>query len=323
MPEDKTDTTKPCVFIQTNHKQMVGAIVAEHSFRRFSKNTDKFDIKIVDCRDYDFFTARQGQKFLRSGTWREWDMNDLQSFTLTRFMPPELMNYKGKAVVVDPDVFALDDVWKLFTMDMEGKAIWCRPRSKKVVDINGDMATSVMLLDCAKLTHWKVEEQFNAMFEGKVDYKEWITLRKEPRESIGLLDGTWNDLDVLTRETHFLHTTKRITQPWKTGLRVDFRPSDKHSEIPVIGWAMTLRRKLFGEYAFLGHYRQNPDRNQENFFFGLVQECLDNGMLTMAQLRREMVANHVRHDAVEVLERTPPLDETISRLTGAQVHCRT
>ncbi len=305
---------KPCVFIQTNAKQMVGAIVAEHSFRRFSDHADEFDIKIMDNRNYPFFAAKEGKKFLRNGVWRNWVMSDLQSFTPTRFMPPELMGYRGKSVVVDPDVFALDDVWKLFTMDMQGKAIWCRPRKTGSTDINGNMASSVMLLDNQKLKHWRVEEQFNSMFEGKLDYKDWVPLRNEPRESIGLLDDAWNHLDVLTKRTHFLHTTKRITQPWKTGLRVDFRPSDKFSKIPVVGWAMTLRRKMFGEYALMGRYRQNPDQNQENFFFGLVKECLDNGMLTMEQLEFEMKNNHVRHDAATVVSNCPPLEETLSAL---------
>ena len=39
------------VFIQTNHKQIVGAIVAEHAIRRYSAHNDKFDIQIVDSRD--------------------------------------------------------------------------------------------------------------------------------------------------------------------------------------------------------------------------------------------------------------------------------
>ncbi len=316
MTKENNAEPKPCVFIQTNAKQYVGAVVAEHSFRRFSENNDKFDIKIIDNRDHPFFAAKQDQYFLRNGAMRKWDMNDLQSFTLTRFMPPELMGYRGKAVVVDPDVFAIDDVWKLFTMDMKGKAIWCRPRKKNSTDINGDMASSVMLLDCAQLKHWKVEEQFNSMFDRKLEYKGWVTLRNEPRESIGLLDDTWNDLDVLTKKTHFLHTTKRITQPWKTGLKVDFRPSDKHNKIPVLGWAMTLRRKLLGEYALLGQYRQNPDMNQQNLFFGLLKECIDNGMVDMKQLEHEMKNNHVRHDAVRVVEQTPPLKETVAGLPG-------
>ena len=80
---------KPCVFIQTNHKQITGAIVAEHALRRYSSNNEKFDVKIIDSRDYPFFAAREGQEYLRDGVKRVWLNDDLQSFTPTRFMPPK------------------------------------------------------------------------------------------------------------------------------------------------------------------------------------------------------------------------------------------
>ncbi len=68
-----------------------------------------------------------------------------------------------------------------------------------------------------------------------------------------------------------------------------------------------MRRRIFGNYAFMGRYRRHPDRNQERFFFGLLRECLDEGIVTEDMLREEMCRNHVRHDAFEVLDRTSPL----------------
>ena len=40
----------------------------------------------------------------------------------------------------------------------------------------------------------------------------------EDRKTIGLLENSWNDLDVLNSNTRMLHTTRRWTQPWKAGL---------------------------------------------------------------------------------------------------------
>ena len=65
-------------------------------------------------------SAREGQSFLRGGTSRIWHMADLQSFTPLRFLPPKLMNWQGRAVVTDPDVFAVGDVYELLQMDMLG-----------------------------------------------------------------------------------------------------------------------------------------------------------------------------------------------------------
>ena len=83
-----------------------------------------------------------------------------------------------------------------------------------------------MLLDCAKLTHWRTAEQFDEMFESKRDYMDWICLKLEPRETIGLLEPEWNDFDHLAENTKLLHNTKRWNQPWKTGLPVDFTPAE-------------------------------------------------------------------------------------------------
>jgi hypothetical protein len=49
-----------CVFIQTNHKQITGAIVAEYALRRYSLNNDKFQVRIVEKRNYPYFDQREG-----------------------------------------------------------------------------------------------------------------------------------------------------------------------------------------------------------------------------------------------------------------------
>ena len=295
------------VFIQTNHKQLTGALVAKYALRRYSKHNDRFDVRLINTQDYPFFTAREGQKYLRDGAQWDWLNDDLQSFTLTRFMPPELMAYQGRAVVMDPDIFAAVDVWELLSKDMRGKAILCRKRSGPKGFVDKCWASSVMLLDCARLTHWKVEQQFNALFTGELDYHDWICLKQEDPDSIGLLEPEWNDFDRFTPKTRMLHTTRRRTQPWKTGLPVDWRLSEKFRLFPPIGWLVRAQRKMFGYYGLLGHYWRHPDRNQERFFFGLLKECLTKGDIKEDFLRDEIAAKHVRHDVFEVLDRTPAL----------------
>jgi hypothetical protein len=298
---------KHTVFIQTNHKQIAGAIVAEHALRRYSTHNDQFDVRIMDTRDFPFFQAREGQYYLRDGVQRVWLNDDLQSFTPTRFMPPQLMGYQGRAVVIDPDIFACTDVWELLTRDMEGKAILCRMRSGPKGLIDRCYASSVMLLDCAKLTHWHAEEQFNAMFDSDFDYQPWICLKNEDPDGIGFFEKEWNDFDKFSTDTKMLHTTRRKTQPWKTGLPTDWRPSERFRLFPPAAWLLRARRHIFGEYGMLGTYKAHPDKNQEDFFFGLLKECLNEGKITEDFLRGEMAQNHVRHDAFEVLERVPDL----------------
>ena len=52
----------------------------------------------------------------------------------------------------------------------------CRTRAgaKRIYD--GNYASSVMLLDCARLGHWQVEKQFRELFTFERDYRKWINL---------------------------------------------------------------------------------------------------------------------------------------------------
>jgi len=293
---------KPCVFIHTNHRQLVGALVSSHSLARNSRSADRFEIRILHTQDYPFLLEREGQPYLRDGARPVWRYEDLQSFTPLRFKPPEEMGYAGRAVVIDPDVFAVGDIWELLSRDMGGKAIVCRPRSS-LGGLHSDLASSVMLLDCARLRHWRCEEDFAELFAFRRDYMDWIRLKLEPREAIGLFEQEWNDFDRLTPQTKLIHNTKRHTQPWKTGLPVDFTPPrERVKALKPATWLRPLQRR-----PLLERYAPHPDPNQERFFFGLLKECLEKGIVSETLLRDEIRQNHVRHDAFSVLERTPPL----------------
>jgi hypothetical protein len=299
---------KNTVFIHTNEKQMVGAIVSEHSFKRNSRNPDAFDVKIIRREDYSFFDDYEGKKFLRAGTWRVWKNSDLQSFTPTRFMPPELMGYQGKAVVVDPDVFAVGDVNELFERDMKGFAVMAKPRPGH----NGRadyVATSVMLLDCAKLKHWKLKDMFAQMFAGTLDYEDLATLNAEPKGTVGHLESFWNDFDRLEADTKLIHNTKRRTQPWKTGLPIDFQNRIK---IPFVD-------KILGTNGIVLplKYKKHPDQRQEAFFFSLLKECLDQGKVSKEVVLEHMAKKHVRADALDVLARVPTVAQVLEQRTAA------
>jgi hypothetical protein len=291
----------PTVFIHTNHKQIVGALVSQYSLKRNSRHPDRFETRIINSEDHPFLRAREGQAYLREERMVTWNYNDLQSFTPLRFMPPELMGYEGRAVVVDPDVFAVGDITELLDRDMQGKAILCKARRTEK-----KFASSVMLLDCAKLTHWHCEQQFEEMFEMKRDYMDWISLLCEPEETIGRLEDEWNSFDTLNENTKLLHNTQRRTQPWKTGLPVDFALFEKVRRKAKLG---PIRRAWFEHMTRPAPsvYQPHPDPRQEQFFFSLLRECVEKGIVAESFLREEMLRNHVRHDALELLDRAQPL----------------
>ena len=310
---------RACVFIQTNHRQMLGALVSHYSLQRASKHNDAFDVRIMNHGDHAFFRSKEGKPYLRGGSEAIWRNDDLQSFTPLRFMPPELMGYAGRAVVIDPDVFAVADVHELLSRDMEGKAVMCRRaapapdknKAAKTKAAEGGLPTSVMLLDCGKLRHWRCENDFNELFAFARDYADWMSLKLEDRETVGLFEDEWNDFDTLTERTKLLHTTKRRTQPWKTGLPFEFTVPEKSKKknskgSPIRKWFLQARRSVFGG-GNKRLYEPHRDPNQERFFFGLLRECIDKGVVSEDLVREEMKRNHIRHDALKVLEQTPPL----------------
>lgn len=279
-----TDT----VFIQANPRQMLGARISAFSYQRNARRAGSFDVRILDTSKFPRLN-QPGQSILRGDHVRPWDPDDLQSFTPLRFAPPQVMGFQGLAVVTDPDIFGVGDVGELFERDLEGKAIWAVPRPGH----NGQadyIATSVMLLDCAKLKHWDFDQDLDDLFAHRFDYVDWIELKREGRSTIGMLGPEWNDFDHLTARTKLLHTTKRRTQPWKTGLPVDYTLR----ESGPLDFFRRLRSSRYG---------QHPDRNQEALVFSLLAEMVDGGAMTKTLLVEEMAANHIRHDALDLIDR--------------------
>jgi hypothetical protein len=232
---------------------------------------------------------RQGQSVMRGGYVRPWDPDDLQSFSPLRFAPPTMMGFSGRAVVTDPDCFALGDVTDLFGRDMKGKAVMAVPRPGHGGE-SDYIATSVMLLDNPRLRHWDFDRQIDDLFAHRFDYLDWVALKREQRSTVGLLEPGWNSFDRLDDETEILHTTKRRTQPWKTGLLVDYTLRES-------GPFDTLRRLVHRRY------QPHPDPNQEALIYSLLAEMLDRRMVTTKELVAEMAADHIRHDSLELIER--------------------
>jgi hypothetical protein len=292
---------KNVVFIQANDKQMLGAKLAEFAIRRASKRNDEFDIVIMRVEDFPHLFNREGQSYTKNGIEVPWDKSDLQSFTLTRFLPPQLMNFSGRALVIDPDVFATSntEVMDLFDMDMEEFSLRC------VITENENGRTfhsSNMLLDCNKLTDWNWDILIDNIFYKKVDYREQMSLKRQDPSIIGPLEEIWNHYDTLTSETKFIHFTKRLTQPWKTGLEVDFyyepgRP--KFGFIPrslVDGIKRILKRP-----GFETHYLENPNSDQVSFFLDLVRDAVSSGAINKLDLESEIEKKHVRQDLLNVI----------------------
>lgn len=271
------------VYIQANNKQILGAKLAEFAIRKYHPKND-IAIRIINVDDLDIFKAFSGHTYRRKGILVKYDRLDLQSFTLTRFMPPEMNGFDDLAIVIDPDIFALTDIQELFNSDMHGKAIMACAK-KDAYD------SSVMLLDCSKLKHWNIKTILSLLSEKKMDYHKLMTLSYE-RKNIAELSRIWNSLDYLDSNTKMLHTTERLTQPWKTGLKIDFTRHNSGKIFGIIPRNLIL--KLRGKYP--SRYQEHPDKNIQKFFFNLTKEALESGFVKQSEIDQEIRLGHIRPD---------------------------
>jgi hypothetical protein len=275
---------------------MVGA----YSLRTRSKHCDKFEIRLLQLEQTPFLQKFSGGKFeLEPGEFVVFHKDSYMSFAPLRRLVPHLMNYSGRALVLDPDIFAVADIDDLLSQDMGGKAILCRKRMSHVGDkVSEVYATSVMLLDCAQLHHWQWHEEIEKLFAGKITFNRWFALLDEPPENIGPLADSWNDFDHLDADTKLLHMTALKTQPWRTGLAID----ENRSRFWPVNLLKQLKRKILRqELRGLKH----PDPAQEAYFFGLLKECVEDGEISQQFIRQQIRRRLLRPDTFELMRNLP------------------
>jgi hypothetical protein len=293
---------RPTVVIHTNDRQMVAALVSAHSLKSRSKNPDLFDVRLLRLEETPYLYKRHNQQF----TWWDgsepsvWRRHDLQSFAPLRRMVPALFDFQGRALVIDPDIFAIGDVYELLSRDMGGKAILCRQKPE-CREGRRLFSSAVMLLDCSKLTHWQWERDINDLFSGRLKMGPWLSLLDQSPEQIGLFEEEWNHHDTLSEKTKLLHNTEISTQPWKTGLPADYHDYAPRHGAWLEGVKRITRRVLSAGQDNTVRYQPHPDPRQEQLFFTLLRECLDQGSITKRFLRKAIRRNYLRKDTFALL----------------------
>lgn len=275
------------IFIQANNKQLLGAKIAKFAMETYGKTlAHNTPVTIMNVEEYPWYTKYEGMTYKRGEEMRTHSKDDLQFFTLSRFHPPKLMGYEGRAIVIDPDIFALKDVHELFETLHGAPVAACKKKDT--------WDTSVMVLDCEKLRHWNLEKILQGLKDGTEDYRNWMQLKSEDVQEI---PRTWNSLDLLSENTGMLHTTNRLTQPWKTGLPIDFTLGTPPKLFGIIPRTPLL--KLRGKLPT--HYKQHPNTNIENLFFNLTKEALTQGAITKEEIEQAIANKNIRPDLLHAI----------------------
>ena len=181
-------------------------------------STASVDIKIIPLK--------QKQLKLDDLYWRDKDKLASTEFTFTRFLIPELMNFKGWALFIDCDFVALEDVKKLFAQADDRYAIMCAhhdytPKEGFKMDGKAQLAyprknwSSMMLFNCGHPSNKKLTKELinDPETTGKYLHRfSWLN-----DSEIGQLSHEWNWLVGWYKEPKdgkpkFLHYTEG--GPW-------------------------------------------------------------------------------------------------------------
>ena len=179
------------VFVGYDPREDIAYQVCKHSIETQCKNVSVHPLK---------------QSELRSAGWYKRPEDKLASteFTFTRFLVPELTNFKGWALFMDCDMILQTDIQELFDQADDKYAVMCVKHEYEVhegIKMDGQKQTvyprknwsSVMLFNCghpqnARLTQDMInDKELNGAYFHRFS---WL----EDDAVLGELDHTWNYL---------------------------------------------------------------------------------------------------------------------------------
>ena len=279
------------VFIHTNPKQAVGALVARHALIRNSAAPERFDVRIIDTSDFPAFERYEGRSYLREGKQAVWRNDDLQSFTPLRFAVPELMGYAGRAVLTDPDIFALADI------NLAARARHGRRRGAGAADA-GRLAPAAAL---------RLERDAARLRPPRATGTGRRTSRRPFAASATTATGCGccSSRRAASRRSSRSGTTSTGSRPRRACCttpiggrsrgrpacpRTSRRAARPSARAPASGCGACAARARAATGAI-------PTRRRSGSSSRLLGECLDNGSVPASLLETEIARGHIRTDA--------------------------
>jgi hypothetical protein len=272
------------VLIQRNNRQKLASKIAAASF--IKQGIPSNDILFLEFENNILLKSKVGKKYLRKGKIKIFK-DDLQSFTLLRFLGPEFIKYKEKILIIDPDVFALQNPNNITSFLDNYNSLAC-------TFINGEPRTEVMLVNAEKVK-WKFSEIIEKLFDLELDYNDLMNLRFDKNLKISKLDINYNSHDIIKEDTIFLHTSNRLTQPWKEGLKVDFERFVSQKNL----FKHTIRKYLglkYNKNLLTDRYQRHPSKEviikfKEIYEYAIKNNIINNKEIQMSVERKFFSTN--------------------------------
>ena len=174
---------------------------------------------------------------------------------------------------------------KLEAFDFQESPIYARRGLRK-----NSWGSSVLLLDCNQLQHWSLKSFIHSLHEGTIDYDDLMNLKLE--KSVSQLENKWNEFDEIKKDTILLHTTERITQPWRAGLKLN---SSIKPILRIFPRAPIYR--ILGKDLTKG--REHPSKKVAEFFFKELSKCVSENCISMDEIDLAIERKFLREDIKE------------------------
>ncbi len=184
------------------------------------------------------------------------------NFGFVRFQVPSLSDFSGQAVYIDADQVVLDDIHKLFDLlpSQFPVGLVTNPEGTfngKPIPVGNQ--TSVMVLDCSKLSSWKVPDLFlnvvpnrEHLQPGQIHYRDFMALKWFDPERIFSIPPAWNHFNIVKDETKIVHFSHVRSQPWR-----------------------------------------NPEHELSDWWNGWLVQAVNEGYISRTRLRFEILRGHI------------------------------
>ena len=267
------------LFIHSNRKNKIPALVSSYSFKKHNKD---LNIHIKNLEDCELLREYNQKRFTRNGRECMLNTSSSQSFFFVRFICCELakkQNAKKWILVIDPDIFCLKSLEGINQYVDEAEA-----SHKPIVCYN--RLSSFMLINTETI-NWTEQSIVNSIFHLREDAENYMGLSKYKSDTYAI-PREYNSYDLLTDNTICLHTSLTATQPWKTGIK--HYPSDLHNAVPKEGEEKT---QVFGNHKCSKICCA---------VFALFKEALNEGYFTEEELEEEIEGENLRTDILKLIK---------------------
>ena len=176
------------IYVGYDTREDIAYQVSKFSILQRSKNVSVIPLKLDDLKEKGLY-------------WRGEDKLGSTEFTFSRFLVPELNDYKGWALFCDCDIIFLEDINNLFNLKDDKYAVMCVQHDytpKEETKMDGKQQTlyprknwsSLVLWNCGHPSNQKISRELINNPETTGKYLHRFSWLKD--EEIGAIPHYWN-----------------------------------------------------------------------------------------------------------------------------------